>query len=187
MPRKMSPDAHRSNPAYDTRARAHESFSWGAGLRVRRRRTATRGENRRVSSSPPKAAAQPLTWGPGPMNHASWASVSECEEGEPPREEHVVARGGVPLHLRRNQLPSLWHGGLGPRVILLGHWFLGIEKSNRCSRQYCAPSGLSQKTEKVKFLNQGSGIEAPRAWPSETIKHGGHGSSQPRGQTWQLV
>jgi hypothetical protein len=52
--------------------------------------------------------------GPGPTSHALGASVSECEEGEPPREEHAAARGGAPLHLRRNQLPSLWHEGLGP-------------------------------------------------------------------------
>jgi hypothetical protein len=28
----------------------------------------------------------------------------------------------------------------------------------------------------VNFQNQGGGIEAPRAWPSETIECGGHGS-----------
>jgi hypothetical protein len=38
-----------------------------------------------------------------------------------------------------------------------------------------------------EFLNQRIGIEAPRTWPGETIKYGGHGSSQPWGQTWQLA
>jgi hypothetical protein len=33
----------------------------------------------------PKAAALPLTRGPGPTSHAPWASVSGCKEGEPPR------------------------------------------------------------------------------------------------------
>jgi hypothetical protein len=33
--------------------------------------------------------------------------VFECEEAEPPREEHAAARGGAPLHLRRKQRPSL--------------------------------------------------------------------------------
>jgi hypothetical protein len=28
---------------------------------------------------------QPLTRGPGPTSHTPWASVSKCEEGEPPR------------------------------------------------------------------------------------------------------
>jgi hypothetical protein len=45
--------------------------------------------------------------GPSPMSHTPWAFVSECEKGEPPREEQAVARGSVPLHLCRNQRPSL--------------------------------------------------------------------------------
>jgi hypothetical protein len=85
------------------------------------------------------------------MSHTPWASVSVCEEGGPPREEHAAARGGVPLHLRRNQLPSLWHGGPGPRVILLGRQFLGAEKLYRRSGQYYASSSQPQKTEKVNF------------------------------------
>jgi hypothetical protein len=84
-------------------ARAHESYSLGVSLRVRRRRTATRGANRRASSSPPKAMDQPLSRGPGPTSHTLWASVSVCEEGEPPREERTVA----PLHLRQKQRTSL--------------------------------------------------------------------------------
>jgi hypothetical protein len=43
-------------------------------------------------------------------------------------------------------------------------------------RQYCAPLGPSQRTKKVNFQNQCSGIEAPRTWPSKTIKCGDHGS-----------
>jgi hypothetical protein len=101
----------------------------------------------------------------------SLASASMCEEGELPREERTV----TPLHPRRNQQPSLWHRGPGPRVILLGWRPLGAEKSNRHSRQYCAPSGPPQRTKKVNFQNQCSGIEAPRAWLSKTIKCGDHG------------
>jgi hypothetical protein len=130
------------------------------------------GANRRASSSPPKAAAQPLTRGPEPTSHTLWVSVSVCEEGEPPRKERTAA----PLHLRRNQQPSLWHGGPGPRVILPGRWFLGAEKSNRRLRQYRVSSGPQQKIEKVNFQNQCSGIEAPRAWPGETIMRGGRRS-----------
>jgi hypothetical protein len=51
----------------------------------------------------------------------------------------------------RNKRASLWHEGPGPRVILLGCWFLGAEKSNRRSRQLCATSGPPQKTKKVIF------------------------------------
>jgi hypothetical protein len=110
------------------------------------------------------------------MSHTPWASTSVSGEGEPPCEEQATACGSAPLHLRRNQQPSLWHGGPGPRVILHGRRFLGAEKSNRRSRQYRASSGPPQKTEKVNFQNQCSGIGAPRAWPSKTIKCRGHGS-----------
>jgi hypothetical protein len=89
---------------------------------------------------------------------------------------HPYAYGSASLRLRQNQQLSPWHKGLGPRVILLGRRLLGAEKSHRRSRQYRASSGPPQKTEKVKFQNQCSGIEAPRAWPSETIKYGSHGS-----------
>jgi hypothetical protein len=34
----------------------------------------------------------------------------------------------------------------------------------------------------VNFQNQCSGIEAPRAWPSETIKYGSHGSVSREGR-----
>jgi hypothetical protein len=67
-------------------------------------------------------------------------------------------------------------GCYSPRVILLGRRSLGAEKSNRRSRQYRASSGPPQKTKKVNFQNQCSGIEAPRAWPSKAIKCGDHGS-----------
>jgi hypothetical protein len=68
------------------------------------------------------------------------------------RRRRIVTRGSAPLHIRRKkQRPSLGHGGPGPRVILLRRWFLSTEKSNCRSRQYCAPSGPPQKTEKVIF------------------------------------
>jgi hypothetical protein len=83
-PPRLSISTERSGPASDTGARAHESSSLGVGLRVRRRRTATRGANRRASLSPPKAAGQPLTRGPGPMSHSPWVSASVCKEGKSP-------------------------------------------------------------------------------------------------------
>jgi hypothetical protein len=213
---KISPDACQGDPASDTGAQAHESYSLGVGLRVRRRRTAIRGANRRASSSPLKAADQSLARGPGPrdillgrrslsVKKANCHTRSElprlfifaessgpasgtgargprvillgrrslsAKKAKPPREERTV----VPLLLRQKQRTSLWHGGPGPRVILLGHRFLGVEKSNYRSRQYHASSGPPQKIEKVNFQNQCSGTEAPRAWPGETIKCGGHRS-----------
>jgi hypothetical protein len=99
-----------------------------------------------------------------------------CGEGEPTREERTIAYGNAPLRPRRNRQPSPWRKGPGPRIILLGRRFLGAEKSHRRSRQYRVSSGPLQKTKKVNFQNQCSGIEAPRAWPSETIKYGSHGS-----------
>jgi hypothetical protein len=77
-PQKILPDAHQGDPASDTGARAHESSSLGVGLRVRRRKTATQGANRRASSSPPKVTDQTLTQGPGPTSHPPSASVSVC-------------------------------------------------------------------------------------------------------------
>jgi hypothetical protein len=47
--------------------------------------------------------------------------------------------------------------------MLIRRRFLGAEKSHRRSRQYRASSGPPQKTEKMNFQNQCSGIEAPRA------------------------
>jgi hypothetical protein len=126
-------------------------------------------------SSSPQPTIQPLAWGPRPTCHAPGAPGSVCGEGELTREERATTCGSVPLRPRRNRQPSLWHGGLGPRVILLGRRFLHIEKSNRRSHQYRASSVLPQKTEKVKFQNQCSGTKAPHAWPSKTIKCGGHG------------
>jgi hypothetical protein len=43
----ISPGAHQSNPASNTGARGHKSYSWCAGLQVLRRRTAMREANRR--------------------------------------------------------------------------------------------------------------------------------------------
>jgi hypothetical protein len=51
-------------------------------------------------------ATQPLTWRPGPTSHTAGVRVSECEEGEPPREERIAAHGSAPLHLHRKQRPS---------------------------------------------------------------------------------
>jgi hypothetical protein len=81
-PPHLSISIESSGPASDTGARAHKSPSLGVGLRMPRRRTTTRGANRRASSSPPKAAGQPLTRGARPTSHTPWVSASECEEGE---------------------------------------------------------------------------------------------------------
>jgi hypothetical protein len=145
-----------------------------------RRRTAAQGACYHPAVVRPLvfAATSGPTSGMGarPTCHAPGAPVSVCGEGEPTREERASAYGSASLRVRQNQQPSPWHKGLGPRVILLGRRFLGAEKSHRRSRQYRASSGPPQKTEKVNFQNQCSGIEAPRAWPSETIKYGSHRS-----------
>jgi hypothetical protein len=79
---------------------------------------------------------QPLARGPGPMSYPLWASVSEYEEGEPPREERTAA----PLHLRRKQRTSLWHGGPGPLVILLGRRSPCAKKATRHVRSMPPPA-----------------------------------------------
>jgi hypothetical protein len=121
---------------------------------VRRRRTATRGANRRASPSPPKAVDQPLTRGLGPTSHPPWASVSVCEEGEPPREEQTAAS----LHLFKSSGPTSATGA-------------------RAHESYSLGVGLRVRRRRIAASqNQCSGIEAPHVWPSKTIKYGGHGS-----------
>jgi hypothetical protein len=151
-------------------------WSQSAKKANRRARSVLPTRGRCAASSSPRPTAQPPAWGPRPTCHTPGVPIPEYEEGEPPREERASAYGSVPLRLRQNQQPSPWHKGPGPRVTLLGRWFLGAEKSHRRSRQYRASSGPPQKTEKMNFQNQCSGIEAPRAWPSGTIKYGSHGS-----------
>jgi hypothetical protein len=48
-------------------------------------------------------ATRPMTRGPEPTSHSAGVRVSECEEGEPPREGRIAAS----LHLHRKQRPSL--------------------------------------------------------------------------------
>jgi hypothetical protein len=88
--------------------------------RMRKCNCCTRGESLFKEDSPARAprrrrksrptrtkAAQPMTRGPGPTSHTAGVRVSECEEGEPSREERTAARGSAPLHLCQKQRPSL--------------------------------------------------------------------------------
>jgi hypothetical protein len=60
-----------------------------------------RAPRRRGKSRPMRTkATQPMTRGPGSTSHTSGMLVSECEEGEPSREERTAARDSAPLHLR---------------------------------------------------------------------------------------
>jgi hypothetical protein len=103
--------------------------------------------------------------------------VSVCGEGEgePTHGEHATTCGSAPLRPRRNRQTSLWHGGLGPRVIFLGRRYLRIEKSHRRSRQYRVLGAAAEDGE-VKFSKPMQRLEASRAWPNKAIKCGGHGS-----------
>jgi hypothetical protein len=85
-------------------------------------------------------ATRPMTRGPGPTGHTGGMLVPECEEGEPPREEHAAAHGGAPLHLRRNQRPSLRHEGPGPRVMLHQRQSPCAKKANRRRRSKPSPA-----------------------------------------------
>jgi hypothetical protein len=70
--------------------------------------SSTDAPKRRRRSRPTRArVTQPLARGPGPTSHAPWASVSVCDEGGSPREEHATACDSAPLHLRRQQRTSL--------------------------------------------------------------------------------
>jgi hypothetical protein len=101
--------------------------------RMRKRNCRTRGESLFKEGPPARAprhrkklhptrteATQPMTQGPGPTSHPPWASASECEEGEPPREERTTARGSVTSSSLSKPTAQSLAWGPGPRVILLG-------------------------------------------------------------------
>jgi hypothetical protein len=117
--------------------------------RMREHNRCTRGESllkedsldraprRRGKSRPTRTeATQPMTRGPGPTSHSAGVRVSECKEGEPPRKE----RTAVLLHIHRKQQPNLYHGGPGPRVILLGRRSPSAKKANRRVRRKPPPA-----------------------------------------------
>jgi hypothetical protein len=77
--------------------------------------------------------------------------------------------GYTPFHLRRNQWSNLWHGGLGPHVMHPARRSPGAEKSHHRSRQYCASSRPSQKTEKINFQNQCNNSRHPAHDPTKAL------------------
>jgi hypothetical protein len=86
-PRKISPDAHQSNLAYD---RGPGSTSHTASVLLSEceegeppceERTAARGS---ASSSLPKTTAQSMTRGPRPTSHTPWALAPRCRKSESP-------------------------------------------------------------------------------------------------------
>jgi hypothetical protein len=104
---------------------------------------------------------QPLARGPGPTSYTPWASASMCGEGEPPREEHATACGSAPLHLCRKQRASLWHGGPGPRVMLLGRQPPCAEKANHRVRSTPPPAVVRLFTStKSSALASSTGAQA---------------------------
>jgi hypothetical protein len=109
------------------------------------------------------------------MSHTPWASASECEEGESPRRSKPPP-AVVRLFTSAETNSPVSDTGARAHESPLGRRFLGAEKSNCHSCQYRASSGPPQKTERVNFQNQCSGIEAPHVWPGKTIKCGGHES-----------
>jgi hypothetical protein len=93
-----------------------------------------------ASSPSPPPMAQPLAWEPRPTCHASSVPFLGCKGGEPPCEEHATVCSSAPLHLRRHQWPSLWHGGPGPHVMHLACRFLGAKEANRRARSTPPPA-----------------------------------------------
>jgi hypothetical protein len=118
--------------------RRHDCYSKDEPL-FKGRLPRSRPEMPREVSPGAHRCTQPMTRKPSPTSHTAGALVSECGEGEPPREERII----VPLRLRRKQRISLWHGGLGPRVILFGRQPPCAEKANR--RVRCTPPLVEQR------------------------------------------
>jgi hypothetical protein len=132
------------------RMRKRNYCTWGESL-FKADSPAHTPRSRRKSCPTRTKATQPMTREPESTIHTTGVLVTECGEGEPPREEQTTARSSAPLHLHRKQRPSLRHRAPGPQVILLGRRFLGAERANHCSRQCSTSSGPPQKTEKVIF------------------------------------
>jgi hypothetical protein len=130
--------------------------------------------NRRVRSMPPSAAVHLFnsTESSGPVRH----------RGTPPPNAVRLFTSAECSGL------SLWHGGPGPRVILLGRRPPCAEKANHRVRSTPPPAKSQtaaqastvpprgRRRRQKDFQNQCSGIKAPRAWPSKSIKCRGHGS-----------
>jgi hypothetical protein len=78
-----------------------------------------------VRRAPSAQATQSVTWGPGPTSHAAGVPVSECEKGEPPREEQTAAHDRAPprgccgeifiSHDGGNEAPRAWPDGTARR------------------------------------------------------------------------
>jgi hypothetical protein len=66
----------------------------------------------------------------------------------------------------------------GPRPTSHTPWASvpGCRKSEPPLALVLRPLGAAAEDREGEFLNQCSGIEAPRAWPGETIRPGGRGS-----------
>jgi hypothetical protein len=112
--------------------------------------------------------------GPGPTSHTPWASVSECEEGKLPR----ANRG--PRECASSSPPKTMAQSLtrGPGPTSHTPWASvpGCRKVEPSLAPVLRLLEAAVEDREGEFLNQRSGIEVPRAWPGETIRHGGHGS-----------
>jgi hypothetical protein len=86
-----------------------------------------------------------MTRGPGSTSHTAGVLVSECREGEPPP---AVVRLFISAE---NNGPVYDTGAQARKSYSLARRFLGAERANRHSRQYCASSGPPQKTDKAIF------------------------------------
>jgi hypothetical protein len=93
-PRLFIP-AESSGPTSDTGVRAHESFSLGVSLRVRRGRTATRGANHHARSEPPRLFIPAETNSPVSDTRA-WAHESSSLGAGPwVQRSRTAARAGT--------------------------------------------------------------------------------------------
>jgi hypothetical protein len=128
-----------------------------------------------ASSSLPKTTAQPLAWGARPTCHAPGVPVPVCEEGK------TAAQGAwyrpAVTHLFISAESSKPVSDTGARAhesssLGAGSW---MQRSRTAARTSTAPPRGRRRRQKF-FENQSSGIEAPRAWPSKTIKYEGDGS-----------
>jgi hypothetical protein len=101
--------------------------------------------------------------------HESCSVGASFRVREPP---HAVAC--LFISAARDDSPVYDTGAQAHRSYSLGDGSR-VRKERTAARAGSAPPRGRGRIQKVIFLNQCSGIEAPRAWPDETTRHGGHG------------
>jgi hypothetical protein len=137
-----------------------------------------RAPRRRKKSRPARTkATQPLTRGPGPQviqlvcGSPSAEKANRYMRSKPPP---AVVRLFIPPPQETIAKSLTW--GPGPMSHTPWASVPGCRKVEPPLASVLHLLEAAAENGEGEFLNQRNGIEAPRAWPGETIRHRGHGS-----------